>query len=247
MHHVIDVCGIDLTFPDQAGHEVVGVFGMAQGLAEGEYHLDANVVLHGFFEHGLPSGLVEDVETDHDDVPEVVLEPPAERDVSHVFVEHEKGDLEAGFAAADVVIEQTYVTQRQHQVSLEPQAVLIHIDDRDGRVHVWLCSKMPYNTRESLATAVGISESQILFHHAFIGGDFGGKGNARNTPICYALAKAIDRLVRIVADDIEALLAGNPRHATLTTLKTGVTHNGRLTADQVRIIFEALARARVPQ
>ena len=164
---------------------------------------------------------------------------------SNVFhrTQYENGDLDAGFAAADVVIEQTYTTQRQHQVYMEPQAVLIHIDDADGRVHVWLCSKVPYNTRESLATAVGIPESQILFHHTFIGGDFGGKGNARNTPICYFLAKASGRPVRMVSDYVEELLAGNPRHATRTTLKTGVKRDGTLTAHQVRYTVNSGAYA----
>jgi CO/xanthine dehydrogenase Mo-binding subunit len=100
--------------------------------------------------------------------------------------------LERGFAEADLIIEHTYVTQRVHQGYIEPQAVLVNIDDR-GRVHVWVCSKVPYNTRESLATTAGIPEEQILFHHVYIGGDFGGKGNARNTPICYHLAKATGR------------------------------------------------------
>ena len=81
-------------------------------------------------------------------------------------------------------------------------------------MHVWVCSKVPYNTRESLATAGGIAEEQILFHHVYIGGDFGGKGNARNTPICYYLAKATGRPVRMVSDYVEEFLAGNPRHAT---------------------------------
>src|SRR5688572_21548159 len=54
----------------------------------------------------------------------------------------EKGDVEAAFANADVVIENTYVTQRQHQGYIEPQAVLVNIDESDGRVHVWLCTKV---------------------------------------------------------------------------------------------------------
>jgi CO/xanthine dehydrogenase Mo-binding subunit len=155
----------------------------------------------------------------------------------------EKGDLQQGFAEADYIIEQTYVTQRQHQAYLEPQAVLINIDDHDGRVHVWLCSKVPYSTRESLATAAGIPEAQILFHHVFIGGDFGGKGNARNTPICYFLAKASGRPVRMVSDYTEEFLAGNPRHATVTSLKTGVKRDGTLTAHQVRYTVNSGAYA----
>lgn len=53
----------------------------------------------------------------------------------------EKGDLEGGFAEADLIIENTYVTPRVHQGYIEPQAVLVNID-ASGRVHVWVCSKM---------------------------------------------------------------------------------------------------------
>jgi CO/xanthine dehydrogenase Mo-binding subunit len=145
----------------------------------------------------------------------------------------EKGDVEAGFAQADVVIENVYETQRQHQGYIEPQAVLVNIDETDGRTHVWLCSKVPYNTRESLATAAAISQETILMHHVYIGGDFGGKGNSRNTPICYFLAKATGRPVRMVSDYLEEFLAGNPRHNTMTRLKTGVMKDGTLVAHTV--------------
>jgi CO/xanthine dehydrogenase Mo-binding subunit len=53
----------------------------------------------------------------------------------------DKGDLERGFAEADLVIENSYVTQRVHQGYIEPQAVLVDIDD-SGRVHVWVYSKV---------------------------------------------------------------------------------------------------------
>jgi CO/xanthine dehydrogenase Mo-binding subunit len=154
----------------------------------------------------------------------------------------EKGDLARGLAEADVIVEHTYVTPRVHQGYIEPQAVLVNLDD-NGRVHVWVCSKVPYNTRESLATAAGIAEEQILFHHVYIGGDFGGKGNSRNTPICYFLAKATGRPVRMVSDYIEELLAGNPRHSVTVRLKTGVKRDGTLTAHQVQYVVNSGAYA----
>jgi CO/xanthine dehydrogenase Mo-binding subunit len=154
----------------------------------------------------------------------------------------DKGDLERGFAEADLIVEHTYVTQRVHQGYIEPQAVLVNIDD-SGRVHVWVCSKVPYNTRESLATAAGLPEEQLLFHHVYIGGDFGGKGNARNTPICYHLAKATGRPVRMVSDYTEEFFAGNPRHAVLVRLKTGLKHDGTLTAHQVHYLVNSGAYA----
>jgi CO/xanthine dehydrogenase Mo-binding subunit len=154
----------------------------------------------------------------------------------------EKGDLARGFAEADLIVENTYVTQRVHQGYIEPQAVLVNIDEGGG-VHVWVCSKVPYNTRESLATAAGIPEEQILFHHVYIGGDFGGKGNARNTPICYFLAKATGRPVRMASDYVEELFAGNPRHAVVVRLKTGVKRDGTLTAHQVHYLVNSGAYA----
>jgi CO/xanthine dehydrogenase Mo-binding subunit len=154
----------------------------------------------------------------------------------------DKGDIARGFAEADHVVEDTYVTQRVHQGYIEPQAVLVNID-ASGRVHVWVCSKVPYNTRESLATAAGIPEEQILFHHVYIGGDFGGKGNARNTPICYFLAKATGRPVRMVSDYTEELFAGNPRHSVAVRLKTGIKRDGTLTAHQVHYLVNSGAYA----
>ncbi len=102
---------------------------------------------------------------------------------------------------------------------------------------------MPYNTRESLATAAGISEEQFLFHHVYIGGDFGGKGNARNIPICYFLTKGTGRPVRMVSDYIEEFLAGNPRQAVTVHLKTGVRRDGTLTAHQVHYLVNSGAYA----
>ncbi len=154
-----------------------------------------------------------------------------------------RGDVEAGFAEADYVHEATYTTQRMFQGYLEPQAITVHIDADDGRVHVWLCSKVPHNTRESLASSARIDEKTILFHHSHIGGDFGGKGNSRNTPVAYYLAKATGRPVKIVCDYIEELGAGNPRHHTITKLKTGVKKDGTLVAHQVEYFVDSGAYA----
>jgi CO/xanthine dehydrogenase Mo-binding subunit len=164
---------------------------------------------------------------------------------SNVFhrTHFERGDVEAGFAEADVVFEAEYSTQRMHQGYLEPQAIVVSIDDSDGRVHVWLCSKVPYNTRESLAYSGNMPEQQILFHHTYIGGDFGGKGNSRNTPVAYYLAKATGRPVKIVTDYIEEFGAGNPRHHTITRMKTGVNKDGTLVAHTVDYIVDSGAYA----
>jgi carbon-monoxide dehydrogenase large subunit len=164
---------------------------------------------------------------------------------SNVFhkTHFERGDVEAGFAQADLVYEATYTTQRMFQGYLEPQAVTVQIDDGDGRVHVWICSKAPYMTRDSLASSARIPEKSVLFHYVHIGGDFGGKANSRNTPVAYYLAKAAGRPVKIVTDYIEELGAGNPRHATQTRLKTGVMKDGTLVAHSVEYVVDSGAYA----
>jgi CO/xanthine dehydrogenase Mo-binding subunit len=155
----------------------------------------------------------------------------------------DRGDLEHGFAEAEVVVEHTYVTQRQSQGYLEPHALLIHIDPRDNRVHVWHCNKVPHFTRGILAATAGIAEDRIVFHPTLIGGDFGGKGNSRLTPICYYLAKASGRPVRMISDYVEEFLAGNPRHHVVIQLKTGVKRDGTIVAHHVKYVVNSGAYA----
>ncbi len=167
------------------------------------------------------------------------METPSNRYHHTVF---DKGDVERGFAEADLVVENTYRTQRVHPGYLEPQAVLVRVE-AGGRVDVWVCSKSPYVTREALATAGGVPEADLLFHPVAIGGDFGAKGAARNTPICYYLAKASGRPVRMVSDYVEEFLVGAPRHATVTRLKTGLKRDGTLVAHQVDYVVNCGAYA----
>ncbi|MBV8718065.1 MAG: xanthine dehydrogenase family protein molybdopterin-binding subunit [Chloroflexi bacterium] len=155
----------------------------------------------------------------------------------------ERGDVEQGFADADVIVENTYVTQRQSQGMLEPQSILVSIDPSDDRVHLWHCNKVPYFIRGALAAAAGIPEERIVIHPTYIGGDFGNKGNSRLTPIAYYLAKASGRPVRMISDYTEEFLAGNPRHHVTIQLRTGVKRDGTLTAHTVNHVVNSGAYA----
>ncbi len=166
---------------------------------------------------------------------------PAEKPNSFAYNRREKGDLDAGFAEADFVIERTYLTQRVHQAYLETQAVLVAAEA--DRVQVWACSKVPYALRDSLATAVGIPIESVVVNPTYIGGDFGGKGTPPDLPIAYYLSKASSHPVRIVPDYIQEFLAGNPRHAVEIRLKTGVLKDGTLLAHQVYFLVNCGAYA----
>jgi putative selenate reductase molybdopterin-binding subunit len=69
-----------------------------------------------------------------------------------------------------------------------------------------------------------------------VGGDFGGKGDARDLPIAYLLAKLAQRPVKIVMSYFEELTASNPTHPPVVTIRSGVTRDGRLTAREVRTV-----------
>ena len=155
----------------------------------------------------------------------------------------ERGDVEQGFSEADVIVENTYITQRQSQGMLEPQSILVWIDPADDRVHLWHCNKVPYFVRGALAVAAGIPEERIVVHPTYIGGDFGNKGNSRLTPICYYLAKTSRRPVRMISDYTEEFLAGNPRHHVMLRLRSGVKRDGTLTAHTVDHVVNSGAYA----
>ncbi|MCI0849101.1 MAG: xanthine dehydrogenase family protein molybdopterin-binding subunit, partial [Chloroflexi bacterium] len=146
-----------------------------------------------------------------------------------------KGDLVQGFAEADIVLEHSFSVPSRHQGYIEPFASVIAIDD-DGRIQAWCSSKAPFRARRQLAEAVGLDEERIRVNVTSIGGDFGGKGDTRDLPIAYLLAKKANRPVKIVMSSVEELTASNPTHPTFVTIKSGMTRDGRLTAREVHTV-----------
>ncbi|MCI0897758.1 MAG: xanthine dehydrogenase family protein molybdopterin-binding subunit [Chloroflexi bacterium] len=146
-----------------------------------------------------------------------------------------KGDLVQGFAEADIVLEHSFSVPSRHQGYIEPFASVIAIDD-DGRIQAWCSSKAPFRARRQLAEAVGLDEERIRVNVTSIGGDFGGKGDTRDLPIAYLLAKMANRPVKIVMSSVEELTASNPTHPTFVTIKSGMTRDGRLTAREVHTV-----------
>src|SRR5581483_11064694 len=146
-----------------------------------------------------------------------------------------KGDVDAGFAEADLVLEHTFYIPSRHQGYLEPHAGVVAIDD-SGRVQVWTASKSPFGSRNQLAKALEIGVEDILVHPVYVGGDFGGKGDALDLPIAYYLAKQAGQPVRIVMSYLEELLASNPSHESTITIRTGVKRDGRMVARYLRAV-----------
>src|SRR5262245_56755455 len=160
--------------------------------------------------------------------------------VNNVFAHNSwsKGDIAEGFSAADRIFEHTFRAQLMHQGYIEPHACVVHIDDH-GRTQVWANNKGPFMLREQLAAVWGMAKEQINVNPTSIGGDFGGKGSFMDVPLCYYLALHSGRPVKMVMDYIQELMAANPRHPAIITLKTGVTRDGKMLARQARVIFNS--------
>jgi carbon-monoxide dehydrogenase large subunit len=146
-----------------------------------------------------------------------------------------KGDIEKGFAEADVVLEHTFRIPIHHQGYLEPQSFMVKIND-DGSVDGWASTKSPFGTRAQFAKAAGISPGQIRIHAVHVGADFGGKSGAGELPICYFLARQAKRPVKILLTHSEELMAMNPDHDTVVRIKTGVKRDGTMTARYLQAI-----------
>jgi len=146
-----------------------------------------------------------------------------------------KGDLGEGFCQADIILEHSFAVPSRHQGYLEPFASVISIDDT-GRIQAWCSSKAPFRARLQLAQAMGLQDEDIRVNVVSVGGDFGGKGDTRDLPVAYLLAKMSERPVKIVMSYWEELTASNPTHPTFVTIKSGMTRDGRLTSREVRTV-----------
>src|SRR5205814_1352130 len=176
--------------------------------------------------------------------PEAYEGAPAERRHANVqsVLRFKLGDVEVGFREAARTFEHTFRTQLAHQVYLEPHAGVVAIDE-DGRVQVWASNKMPFRLKELLSHALQLPAEKIRVNLTPIGGDFGGKGSLMDLPLAYHLARVSGRPVKMVMRYAEELLAGNPRHPSVITIRTGVSRDGRIVARSVRALFNSGAYA----
>jgi CO/xanthine dehydrogenase Mo-binding subunit len=176
----------------------------------------------------------------HPPIPEAFLHGgdarffPSLNVVSHVVYRH--GDLTAGFTQANRLFAHAFAIPSVHQGYIEPHACVVSIDP-SGKINVWLSDKTPFIARGQFAAALGVPEERVRVNPVAIGGDFGGKGSLMDSVLCYYLALYTGRPVKMVMTYTEELMAGNPRHAAVITLRTGVDRGGLLTARQARLVF----------
>ncbi|MDA1129762.1 MAG: xanthine dehydrogenase family protein [Chloroflexi bacterium] len=168
-------------------------------------------------------------------------QPPSGINNAFAHITWGKGDVEQGFQESDLVFEHTFNAQLMHQAYIEPHACVVSASPSAGlgQVQIWANNKDPYMLRDQLAACWSIPAESIVLNPTTIGGDFGGKGSFMDVPLCYYLSKHSGRPVKMVMDYIQELMAGNPRHPAVMTIKTGVMKDGTIKARQARAVFDS--------
>jgi CO/xanthine dehydrogenase Mo-binding subunit len=144
------------------------------------------------------------------------------------------GDLEAGFAAADLVREGRFKTEATHQGYIEPHACLGQLGE-DGKGEMWVCTQGQWYIRRMCAAVLGIEASGLRVTPSEIGGGFGGKTTIFMEPLALALSrKAGGRPVKLVMSRSDVLRATGPTASASMDVKLGLKKDGTITAAEVR-------------
>ena len=165
------------------------------------------------------------------------------------LLEHMKvrlGDVEQGFAEADVIVEREYHTPTYDHMFMEPECsigVPPGYDEDHQKLTVYVGSQIPYADRDQIAAAMDLAPEQVRVRGTLIGGGFGGKEDVMGQIHAALLAQATGRPVKILYDRAESLLAHPKRHATVIRIKTGAKKDGTLTAVQAELVGDAGAYA----
>ncbi|MBI3967238.1 MAG: xanthine dehydrogenase family protein molybdopterin-binding subunit [Chloroflexi bacterium] len=149
-----------------------------------------------------------------------------------------RGDVEQGFADADVVVERRFKIDVAHQGYLEPQACVVQVDPR-GQVTIWTSTQGIFTIKMQVGTLLDIPLSKVKVIALEIGGGFGGKIYAHAEPIAVILARKTGRPVKLVFSREEVLRGTGPGAAALLEIKIGAKSDGTLTTGQARFAYDA--------
>lgn len=150
----------------------------------------------------------------------------------------EKGDIAAGFAEAEVIVEREFKTAMVHQGYIEPHNATVHWN-ADGKVTVWMSTQGSFTARQQTAELLKIPLSHVKVVPLEIGGGFGGKISVYLPPVAALLSKKTGRPVRLVMSRTDVFEATGPTPGSHMKVKLGATKDGRLVAGEAWIAFEA--------
>lgn len=148
-----------------------------------------------------------------------------------------RGDVEAGMAAADLIVENSFRMPFVEHAYLEPEAGMAWVDEQ-GVINIRVCTQVVEHFR-SVAQAVGVPQNKIRVRGTMVGGGFGGKEDITVEIYLALLAKHTQRPVRLVYSREESFVAQSKRHPFTISHRTGVTRNGRIIAAEITLMADS--------
>jgi CO/xanthine dehydrogenase Mo-binding subunit len=154
-----------------------------------------------------------------------------------------KGDMEAGWAAADAIVESEYWTPAQEHVYLQPEAGLSYVDD-EGRVTVEVAGQWTWEDQQQIAHALDLPPERVRVIYPAIGGAFGGREDMSVQIVLALAAWKLQRAaplpppVKIVWSREESILGHCKRHPVWFHCKWGATRAGKLVAAEVKVVAD---------
>lgn len=164
-------------------------------------------------------------------------EAPVRTNVANSFV-FEIGDLANGFEEADLVLEHDYRTGEAHQGYIEPQSATASWR-HDGLLTIWCSTQGQFAIRDMTAGILDVPIGMVKVVPQEIGGGFGAKTFPTIEPVAAVLARKSGRPVKIALSRTEVFECMGPTSATAVRLRMGVTREGRITAADARLVYEA--------
>jgi CO/xanthine dehydrogenase Mo-binding subunit len=221
------------------GHAVAAVAATSQAVAE--QALDLIEIEYQVLPHvmDIEAAMADGAPLLHDDIFTAGIEPKPTKpsNVSKV-VRFAKGDIEAGFREADIVIERRYTTKPVHQGYIEPHACLVSVA-ADGQCTIFSSSQGQFMVRAYTSRIVGAEIADIRAIPAEIGGGFGGKTIVYLEPLAYMLSKKSGRPVKMVMTRDEVFRATGPAPGAIVEVKLGAKKDGHITAAQSILKYQA--------
>lgn len=188
---------------------------------------------------------VEELEVISDPLRAMEDDAPAIHEDGNILITHylDKGDVEKGFAGANIIVEREYRTQHIDQLPLQPEAGVGLYDEESGIIKLWVATQWLHDTQADIAQSLGLPREKVRIIQPAIGGAF-GKREDISVHIHLALAAmATGRPVKLTYTREESMITQSKRHPMIIRAKTGATKDGYLTAWQVEVIGDAGAYA----
>lgn len=164
-------------------------------------------------------------------------EDPKPTNIAKRFL-FEKGDIETGFAEAEIIVEREFDTATVHQGYIEPHNATA-LWNADGKLTVWMSTQGAFSARQQTAELLKVPLSSVKVIPTEIGGGFGGKISVYLPPVAAMLSKKAGRPVKLIMSRTDVFEGTGPTPGSHMRVKLGATRDGKLVAGDAWIAFEA--------